>query len=122
MFQDYTSNYEYLLNRSNRPTMEIRRLRVLAMEIFKILNNLNSADTRDIFVLRSNSYQRKRNIEIPRVKGSTYWEKSLRILSPRVWNTLPEHIKSVTTLSQFQESTNCWFGFKCLCSLCKLRK
>ena len=41
ILNDYESDYETLLRNSNKPTMEIRRLRTLAVEIFKTLNEIN---------------------------------------------------------------------------------
>ena len=42
ILNDYESDYETLLRDSNKPTMEMRRLRTLAVEIFKTLNEINS--------------------------------------------------------------------------------
>ena len=38
---DFTSDYSELLNKSGKPSMEVKRLRTLALEILKTLNNLN---------------------------------------------------------------------------------
>ena len=37
----FTREYSELLNKSGNPSMEVKRLRTLALEIFKTLNNLN---------------------------------------------------------------------------------
>ena len=41
ILNDYESDYETLLCNSNKPTMETQRLRTLAVEIFKTLNEIN---------------------------------------------------------------------------------
>ena len=41
LHNDFTSDYSELLNRSGKPSMEVTRLRTLALEIFKTLNILN---------------------------------------------------------------------------------
>ena len=41
LYNDSTSDYNQLLSKSRKSSMEIKRLRKLALEIFKILNNLN---------------------------------------------------------------------------------
>ena len=46
---DYDSDYNVLLRKSGKVTMEIKLLRVLAIEIFKIVNNLNPNYMKDIF-------------------------------------------------------------------------
>ena len=42
------SDYKVLLNET-RNSMEIKRVRTLALEIFKTLNNLNPDFTKDVF-------------------------------------------------------------------------
>ena len=41
LHNDFTSDYSELLNKSGKPSMEVKRLRKLALEIFRTLNNLN---------------------------------------------------------------------------------
>ena len=41
VFDDYDSDYDVLLRKSGKVTMEVKRLRVLAFEIFETVNNLN---------------------------------------------------------------------------------
>ena len=40
IYNDYSSEYQTLLNLSQKPSMEIKRLRNLASEIFKMMNDL----------------------------------------------------------------------------------
>ena len=47
--KDYNSDYKELLDVTKNSTMEIRRLRTLALEIFKTVNNLNPDFMKDIF-------------------------------------------------------------------------
>ena len=39
LYNDYTSTYDSLLSKANKPSMELRRCRRLALEIFKTLNS-----------------------------------------------------------------------------------
>ena len=47
-FDDYDSDYDALLRKSGKVTMEIKQLRVLAFEIFKTVNNLNPNYMKDL--------------------------------------------------------------------------
>ena len=49
VLDDYDSDYDVLLRKSGKVTMEIKRLKVLAIEIFKTVNNLNRNHMKDIF-------------------------------------------------------------------------
>ena len=55
ILNDYESDYETLLRNSNKPTREIRRLRTLAVEIFKIVNEINPPYMKNIFTPKENS-------------------------------------------------------------------
>ena len=41
MYEDFDSSYEELLNKAKIPTLHVRRLRTMALETFKILNNMS---------------------------------------------------------------------------------
>ena len=45
--------------------MEVRRLRTLALETFKTLNDLNPAFMKNLFAKREVSKRTKNNLEIP---------------------------------------------------------
>ena len=49
ILNDYESNYNELLHKSVKSTMEVRRLGTLANEIFKTLNNQNPGFVRETF-------------------------------------------------------------------------
>ena len=99
--------------------MELKRYRILALEIFKILNVLNPTNMQDLFYLRSSSARRPNNTAVVRANTNTYGTKSLRSLKPQIWNSLPEHIKAETSFAHPGGLINTWCGKECLCNLCK---
>ena len=107
------------LEKQNKPSMEVKRYRTLALAIFKTLNVLNPTYMKNLFYLRSPSARRPNNITVVRTNANTYGMKSLRSLGSRIWNSLPEHIKAETSLEHFRSLINAWFGKECLCNLCK---
>ena len=46
LYNDSTNDYNQLLNKYSKTSMEVKRLRNLAMEIFKTLNYLNPENTK----------------------------------------------------------------------------
>ena len=76
LYNDYTSTYDSLLAKANKPSMEIKRYRTLALEIFKTLNDLNPTYMQDLFYLRSSSARRANNIAVVRTNTNTYGTKS----------------------------------------------
>ena len=55
VFDDYDRDYDVLLRKSGKVTMEIKQLRVLATEIFKTVSNLNPNYMKDIFTPKLHS-------------------------------------------------------------------
>ena len=40
LYNDFSSYFESILNKSGKSTMEVKRLRTLALKVFKTLNNM----------------------------------------------------------------------------------
>ena len=49
LYKDFDSDYKTLLDKSDKCTMKVKRLRTLGLEVFKALNNVNPAFMEDIF-------------------------------------------------------------------------
>ena len=118
LFNDYESEYDVLLKKSDKCSMEVRRLRTMALEIYKSLNNLNPLFMENLFIKRNNINRRKNDLNIPTRNTVTFGNKSLRCLGPHVWNSLPENVKEASSFEKFKESINKWYGPNCKCSLC----
>ena len=84
ILNDYESDYETLLRNSNKPTMEIRRLRTLAVEIFKTLNEINPPYIKNIFTPKENAKVRQNDIIVKRINTSRFGTQSLRPLGPKI--------------------------------------
>ena len=52
IYRDYDSCYEILLARSQLPSLKVRRLRVIALDSFKILNNLSPVYLNDLLTFK----------------------------------------------------------------------
>ena len=57
--------------------MEVRRLRTLALETFKTLNDLNPTFAKNLFGKREISKRKKNNLETPNQNTTTYGDKSM---------------------------------------------
>ena len=118
LLNDYSSDYETLLKKTNKCTMEVKRQRLLALEILKAFNENCPTFIKDYFQKNENSVSKKYDLKIPIRNSVTFGDKSLRSLAPRVWNSLPKQLKTETSYTKFKEEIDKWFGPKCKCSLC----
>ena len=97
--------------------MEIKRLRNLAKEIFKTVNNLHPSFMKDLFTLKENAKVRPNNTVVKSHNSATYVDKSWMTLGPKIWNAPTENIKSETSYKKFKEYIDLWFGPKCRCNM-----
>ena len=117
LFNDYTSTYDSLIAKANKPTMRLKRYRTLVLEIFKTLNVSNPTYMRTfcIYVPRPPGDQ----IAVARTNINKCGTKSLTSLWRQIWNSLPQHIEAETLFVHFRSLINTWFGKECLWNLCK---
>ena len=72
VLNDNTSDYQTLLEKSKKTSMEIKRLRNLATEIFKTVNKLNPTFMKNLFTSKENARVRPNNIVVKSHNSATY--------------------------------------------------
>ena len=118
LHNDFSSDYSELLNKSGKPSMEVKRLRTLALEIFKTLNNLNPGYMKEIFFKTANLTRRPFDIKVNQNSSTKHGQKSLKSLGPHIWNSPLIGIKEETNYEKLKNYINEWFGVKCKCRMC----
>ena len=87
-------------------TMKASRLRSLCIEIYKSINLINPSFMNEIFRLgvtnRIVRSQYKLDLDTSRVNQVSFGNKSIRSFGPKIWNSLPPHIKSCENLETFK--------------------
>ena len=74
---------------------------------------------RNIFTSKENARVHPKNVVVTSHNSATYGERSLMTLGPKIWNTLPEKIKSETLYKKFKEYIDLWLRPKCRINICK---
>ena len=113
LYKDSISDYNQLLNKSSKASMEVKRLRNLALEIFKTLNHRNPEYMKEIFYKTANLTHRPFNIKVSQNNTIKYGNKSLRSWGPHIWNSLPKQIKEETKYNKFKNYIDEGFVAKC---------
>ena len=114
---NFASDYTELSKISGKATIEIKRLRCLALEIFKTVNNLNPYYMKEIFCKTRNLTHRPLDVNFNQ-NNTKYGSNSLWSLGPNIWNSLPSEIKKETDYKKIKNYINDWFGLKCKCNMC----
>ena len=66
------------LNKSNKCTIEVRRLRVLVLDVFRSVNKLNPVYMQSLFENNVNSKRYKDDLKVATRKFVTFGDKSVR--------------------------------------------
>ena len=122
MYNDYSSDYQELLDKDNSITFHQRNLQHLSVEIYKTKMGLNPPFMRDIF---SENIECKYNtrsgqhLVLPRTNTSKYGLGSLKYMGYKTWNNIPATIKKLNDLASFKVGIKTWKGEHCDCKLCR---
>ena len=120
-YNDDKSSFVELLDKDNSVSIHHRNLQVLCIEIYKIKHNLSSEILKEVFNIINPKYNlRKRTLfESRNIRTEQYGFHSLSYIGPKIWNDVPENIKSSETLDVFKNSIKEWKPVSCPCRLCK---
>ena len=105
VYQDHTSTYEELLQRSGMPTLEISRLQCIALEVFKCLNGLNPKFMCDLFdknvPMHNYSLRNQRALVFSQKRTVKNGLHSFSHIGIKIWNSLPNEYRTTTDFKVF---------------------
>ncbi len=87
VLNDFINTYSNLLHIASKRTLYLTRLRILAIEIFKTLNNMSPLDMKDVFIQKEVTYGlRDVNLVQPKFKTVTYGHNTIKYQRSKLWN------------------------------------
>ena len=118
---DYSSDFEELLDHNNDISNHHRNIQTLMIEMFKIYHNLAPPIMESMFQKRVKSYNLRNFQEFLTEKKRTVslGLETISYRSPQLWSLLPENLKLTNSLHQFKTGIKKWICHKCPCRLCK---
>ena len=104
IYRDGTSSFEDLLRKDGSVTVHDRNIQTLAVEMFKVKNNLSPKIIQDLFKLRNDLPNIRSSNEfcLPTSHTVKYGTESLRYLGPKIWNILLNSLKKSSSLYSFK--------------------
>ncbi len=104
IFNDKMSTYIDLLRKAEVPSVLIRWQQVLAIEVYKALQGLSALCIQNLFNEKKLPYNLRASKIIIQLKcnTTTIGLNSLTYQGAKLWNSLPEHIKTVESVNKFQ--------------------
>ena len=104
VYNNYTFDYQTLLHKSKKRRMEVRRLRVLALEVIHSLNTLSPVYKQSLFEKNVNFKRYKDYIKVPIRNSVTFGYKSARFSGSQISTMLPVELKQETLYGKFKRN------------------
>lgn len=119
---DFQSSTDALLAMSGTSPLHIKRMKLMACEVYKIVNDLSPQYIRDLINIKVSQYnfRSEHQASLPQVNSSRYGLKSFRYEAARIWNSLPNNIRTAESFCQFKRLIRTWDGINCKCSSCSV--
>ena len=103
------------------PTLQISRIRLLAIDTFKILHKMTPMYLQDLVSHKTCEYSFRYDnlINLPRLPTRKYGKSSFCYEVAAVLNSLPNKLRKVEDFSEFRRLAHTWSGPACKCFMCK---
>ena len=122
VYNDNSSSFDTLLDKSGQVKIHPRNLRILAVEIYKTLHNLSPNLMLDIFKVKYSDYNFRggNKFMCDNINTVNYGPETISFLEPKIWEQVPNDIKNSESLNIFKKNINQWIPVSCPCRLCKV--
>ncbi len=116
LLNDKTSSYAVLLEKSISTTLRVRRIKAIACEVFKSLNDYNSSFMKGMFEKKEVQYELSDSQILYHLifKKIAFGKTCLNIISNLIFNDL----KNSTNIGLFKALIKTWEGSICQCLMC----
>ena len=121
-YKDRKSSFEQLLNLDKSFTIHHRNLQKLAIEMYKVKNNLSPSFMKSVFPDSINPYNLrfKPSFQTSNIRTVQYGTETISFRGPKTWSLVPTVIKNSKSLSEFKAKIKHWKPEGCMCRLCKV--
>ena len=110
VYNDNNSSFEDLLAKSGSVSMHHRNLQLVAIEIYKALNDLSSTLMPELFRVNEKKYNlQNKNALVSNIPHSTnYGINAISHLAPKIWEIIPNEVRCCQSLNLFKEKIKTW--------------
>ena len=122
VYRDYKSSFKELFQKDKSITIHQRNLQYLVIEIYKVRSGISPKIMNEIFRFSKNSVYSLRSgiqLEKPSINTVQFGSESTVYLGAKIWELIPENIKSSKSVDIFKSKIKKWVPERCPCRLCK---
>ena len=119
-YNDYTSDFNHLLEKDDSVTIHHKHIQALAIEIYKTMNDLNPVFMKEIFSLKPHNYPlRTQNLVYPNPRTVSYGLESFGYKASQIWKNIPIEIQKCEDISVVKSYISRHYKDLCKCNLCR---
>ena len=121
VYNDYLTSFDELLIIDCSVRIHVSNMHSLAIELYKVFKGLTNSNFQELFRRNSNS-NNLRNLNdllIPFIRTVWKGKNLIRYFGAIQWNSIPDNIKSIPTLTAFKSKIKTWKPQHCPCRLCR---
>ena len=121
IYCDKNSSYEELLEKDGSVSIHRRNIQNLAIEMYKVKNELAPMITANVFTTIPENHYNLRNYNGFRLhfaRTVCHGTESISYLGPKIWDIVPTEFNNARSLNSFKKSTRKWIPNNCPCRLC----
>ena len=112
--------YENLLVKDDTVSMHLQNIQALAIEMYKIKNDLSTEILSNILTQRTQKHYNLRNasdFQIPFVRTVYHGTESISYIGPKIWDIVSAEMKNAISLNSFKAQIKKCLHFNCPCRL-----
>ena len=106
VIHDAESDYDTLMIKFNKYTMEVGKQKSIALEVFWWINNLNPSYLQNMFTKKNDTRTYKNYLQVSARNIVIFGGKSIKVLGPHIWERLPKTLKFDSSFQVFKHFLN----------------
>ena len=122
VYKDYNLSFGELLIKDKSVTIHHRNLQKLAIEMYKLTDNITPTLMKAILPEINNQYNLRSGNRFQTYNVRTVYNgtETISFRGPKTWDMAPNHIRISKSLKEFKSKIRNWTPEGCECRLCKV--